>query len=167
MVESPMPQDILKHKTKFIMNLSIRETIFGALGLGLGVFAYFSWGSAFESQEAKMFITFIVSLPFFLIGFVKIYEQPFEKIAFTLVLENFIYPAKRKKEVHHPEWEKYEKTRRWNLEAVAKAEAREKELLEVGTKEAKKELAKIKKEKEKSKKTKVKALQSTEYPGIK
>ena len=80
MVECPIPQDILKYKPKFIMSLSVRETVFGALGVGLGLLSYFSWTSEFENQDMKMFVSFLVILPFFLIGFVKLYEQPFEKI---------------------------------------------------------------------------------------
>lgn len=113
MVECPIPQDILKYKSKFIANLSVRETVFGGLGVGLGLWSYFGWTKGLESQDLKMFISFLVILPFFLIGFVKLYDQPFEKIAMTLVIENFIYPLKRKKEVHFREFEKYESTRYW------------------------------------------------------
>lgn len=113
MVECPIPQDILKYKSKFIASLSVRETVFGGLGVGLGLWSYFGWTKGLESQDLKMFISFLVILPFFLIGFVKLYDQPFEKIAMTLVIENFIYPLKRKKEVHFREFEKYENTRDW------------------------------------------------------
>lgn len=117
MVECPIPQDILKYKPKFIMNLSVRETVCGALGIGLGLLCYFSWAKDVTNQDTRMFLSFLVIMPFFLLGFVKIYEQPFEKIALTLLMENFIYPPKRKKEVHHPELEKYEKSRAWMIKS--------------------------------------------------
>lgn len=116
MVECPIPQDILKYKPKFIASLSVRETVCGGLGVGLGLLSYFSWTKNIESTDMRMLISFLVIMPFFLIGFVKLYDQPFEKIAVTLVMENFIYPPKRKKEVHFPEFERYEKTREWLLE---------------------------------------------------
>ena len=60
-----------------------------------------------------MFISAFVILPFFLIGFIKVYDQPFEKLAPRLFIENFIYPLKRKKETHFKEFEKYELSRSW------------------------------------------------------
>lgn len=112
MVECPMPQDILKYKNKFIANLSIRESVCGFLGIGVGLLSYFSWFSSY-SQNVKMLLSSLVILPFFLVGFVKLYDQPFEKFAPQMILENFIFPLKRYKEVSHPEFEKYEKTRYW------------------------------------------------------
>lgn len=112
MVECPMPQDILKYKNKFIANLSIRESVCGFLGIGVGLLSYFSWFSSY-SQNIKMLFSSLVILPFFLVGFVKLYDQPFEKFAPQMILENFIFPLKRYKEVSHPEFEKYEKTRYW------------------------------------------------------
>lgn len=115
MVECPMPQDILKYKPKFIMNFSVREVCCAACGIGIGLYGYFAWFSSF-SDNARMACTSLLILPFLLLGFVKLYDQPFEKIAPILVLENFIYPLKRTKEVSHPEFEKYEKTRYWMAE---------------------------------------------------
>lgn len=112
MVECPMPQDILKYKNKFIANLSIRESVCGFLGIGVGLLSYFSWFSSY-SQNLKMLLSSLVILPFFLVGFVKLYDQPFEKFAPQMILENFIFPLKRYKEVSHPDFEKYEKTRYW------------------------------------------------------
>lgn len=124
MVESPIPQDILKYKGKFVGNLSTRETVCGALGVGMALGGYFIWFADVADDNVKMLLCSLICLPFFLVGFLKIYDQPFEKIAPTLIKENFIYPAKRKKEVHFPEFEKYEKTRYWLSEAE-KAEEEE------------------------------------------
>lgn len=122
MVECAMPQDILKRKSKFIANLSVREVSCAALGIGAGLVCYFSWCKNFESQDVKFLITSLAILPFLLIGFVKVYDQPFEKLAPSIFMENFIYPAKRKKETHHPEFEKFEASRSWIHDDVEEAE---------------------------------------------
>jgi len=154
MVEAPIPQDILKYKPKFIMNFSVRETVFGALAIGLGLLSYFLWTPKDADQTLRMTISFCVILPFFLIGFVKIYEQPFEKIAVSLIMENFIYPAKRKREVHFPSFEKYEKTREWMLKEEQETQEETEEI-------------KGKKSKKKQKTQKVKIEKSAMFVGIK
>ena len=173
MVECPIPQDILKYKPKFIANLSVRETVFGGLGVGLGLLSYFSWTKNIESTDMRMLVSFLVIMPFFLIGFVKLYDQPFEKIAATLVMENFVYPLKRKKEVHFPEFEKYEKTREWlldedfslieggTIDELASLEEDE----EAGTRNGKGKKGKTKSNKKTSQKVTVK--KSSTYKGIK
>lgn len=113
MVECPMPQDILKRKSKFIANLSIREVCCGACGVALGLLGYFLWFRELGSQQVRQMLSMLCILPFFLIGFVKLYDQPFEKIAPTIVFDNFICPLNRKKETHFKEFEKYESTRYW------------------------------------------------------
>ncbi len=113
MIECAMPQDVLKRKSKFIANFSVREVCCAALGIGIGFLCYFSWCKDLESRDLKFLFSALVIIPFFLIGFIKVYDQPFEKLVPTLVLENFIYPLKRRKETHFPEFEKYERTRSW------------------------------------------------------
>lgn len=152
MVECPMPQDILKYKNKFVANLSIRESVCGALGVGCGLLGYFSWFSAY-SQNVKMLLSSFVILPFFLIGFVKLYDQPFEKLAPQMILENFIFPLKRYKEVGHPEFEKYEKTRYW--------------LIQKEEEDAEQEETQGKKKNKKNTSQKVDVLKSATYIGVK
>ena len=112
MIEGPIPQDITKHKAKFIGNFSTREVVclMGAAFAGLG--AYFGL-SGIESIDAKIFIGFVCSLPFLLLGFVKFYGEPFEKIAPVIFRENFLWPMWRKRDIHFPEFEAYEKSRPW------------------------------------------------------
>lgn len=113
MIECAMPQDILKRKSKFIANFTVREVCCTAVSFTLGMISYFSWCKDIESYDLKILITMIVILPFLLIGFIKVYDQPFEKLAPNIIIENFIYPIKRKKETHFNEFEKYESTRYW------------------------------------------------------
>lgn len=143
MVESPIPQDILKYKGKFIANLSVRETVCGGLGVGMGIFSYLSWFTGVESEDIRMLLSALVILPFFLVGFLKLYDQPFEKIALTLLMENFIFPLKRKKEVRHPEFEKFENTRYWMLEERIAAPGEEETDKRKPSKKKKKPMAKI------------------------
>lgn len=109
MVEAPIPQDILKHKSKLIANLSARELIFAVLGGGIALFCFFSIFFSISEFRLRGILSAIPAIPFFLIGFCRPYEQPFEKIAWMLVYDNFICPPKRLYEVHHPEYEKWEK----------------------------------------------------------
>ena len=114
MIEAFVPQDILKHKAKFIASFSAREIISITLGgiaviiTNVGIIT-----DSGASVDLRIFLSSFVSLPFLLVGFLKLYEQPFEKIAKNIFVENYLYPMKRKKETHHPELEKYEKTRAW------------------------------------------------------
>lgn len=160
MIESPIPQDILKYKTKFVGNLSMRESICGALGIGFGLATYFLWTKNIEQQDLRTFISALVVLPFFLIGFMKLYDQPFEKLAGVIILDNFIAPLKRKKEVHFPEWEKYEKTLSFMVKKDKAVDAEAEESEDASPK-------KKKKKKQKPKEEKVKIIASTEYEGIK
>lgn len=154
MVECPMPQDILKRKSKFIANFSVREVCSAACGLAVGLLGYFSWFSGIEEQTLRQGLTVILILPFILVGFIKMYDQPFEKIAPTVVFDNFICPLKRKKETHFKEFEKYEATRYW-----MKVDPKEDQESE-GSK-------KSKKKKKKPTPTKVTIKKSEQYIGIK
>lgn len=155
MVECPMPQDILKRKSKFIANLSVREVCCAACGLAVGLLGYFSWFSGIEETTLRQGLTALCVIPPILIGFVKLYDQPFEKIAPTIVFDNFICPVKRKKETHFREFEKYESTHYW-----IKADPEEAENETDGSK-------KTKKKKKKPVSTKVIVKKSEQYIGIK
>ena len=114
MIECPMPQDILKFKPKMLMNLSGRELLSVMGGIISGVVSHFF---IFKSipNDTRVYITTVFILPFLMIGFIKPYGQPFEKIAFNIIDENFLRPQKRLKMVKHPEFEKFEKTRAWEI----------------------------------------------------
>lgn len=122
MIEQSMPQDILKYKSKFIANFSLREMGCASVGIGLGLLCYFSWTKNIPSSDARMVLSFITTMPFLLIGFVKIYALPFEKIVPIIIFDNFISPPKKKKEIHYPEFEKYEKTRYWQIDELKQIE---------------------------------------------
>lgn len=109
MIECPIPQDILKYKTKFIANFSIRETV--CLGLG-GIAGALGYILFFKNMGMypKMYLSAILAVPFFLFGFLKPLGQPLEKILVQVIYDNFICPPIRKYEIRYPEYEKFIKS---------------------------------------------------------
>lgn len=153
MVEAPIPQDILKYKTKFIGNFSVREASCLAAGACAILFPYMSFIKDWNIDITyKIVIASLFGLPFFAVGFITLLGQPLEKVLFSIIMENFIYPMTRKKEIHHPEYEKYMNTRDWMKEDYMNSEENESE---------------NKKKHSKNKKKKQKVTNSSEYVGIK
>lgn len=113
MVERPIPQDILKYKQKAIKNLSAREVICAFIGIMCVIFGYLYLFKGIETKDNRALLSAILGIPAFAIGFIKLYGVPLEKIIGPIILDNFINPAKRVKEIHEPELEKYEKSRAW------------------------------------------------------
>lgn len=120
MVERPIPQDILKYKQKAIKNLSAREVICAFIGVICIVIGFFYLFKGIEDVGNRALISSVLGIPAFVIGFVKLYGVPFEKIIVPIVVDNVINPAKRTKEIHEPELEKFEKSRYWIREAGVK-----------------------------------------------
>ena len=103
MIEVPIPHDILKYKAKFIANFSAREFICLSLSGILYAVLYFI---LLKSIPGRMYIAAIIIFPILAIGFIRPFGQPFEKIAWNILYDNFICPIKRVYEVRHPEYEK-------------------------------------------------------------
>lgn len=169
MIEVPIPHDILKYKTKFIANFTVRQFTSLCLGAAVGIFSYFTF---FKDVPGGMYFTALIIVPFFLVGFVTIFGQPFEKIAWNVLYDNFICPAKRCYEVHHPEYEKLirENTTedlayQENVEKIANDEAEEETTADNTDNKSKKKKAKTKQQpKKKDKEKKVK--KSKEFKAI-
>ena len=106
MIECAIPQDILKYKTKFIGNFSVRETVCIGLGGMAALASYFTLLSGLGTQP-RMYISAFIAVPFFLFGFFKPLGQPLEKILIQIVYDNFICPPIRKYEIRRPEYENY------------------------------------------------------------
>ena len=115
MIEAPIPQDILKYKAKFIGNFSTRETICLGTGIIGSVAGYLTWFSGFENGTVRSSLAFVCALIPIAFGFIRPYEMPLEKAILYAVVENYIWPAKRLKETRHPEYEKYENKKSWEL----------------------------------------------------
>ena len=106
MIECAIPQDILKYKTKFIGNFSVREVVCLGLGAAAGLTSFFTFLSGLDNMP-RMYITAAIIVPFFLFGFFKPLGQPLEKIIVQVVYDNFICPPIRKYEIRRPAYEKY------------------------------------------------------------
>ena len=115
MIECPVPQDILKYEAKVVGGFAAREAVCIFIGGVMGLAAFFTIGSNISDITIKIIITALFALPGFVVGFVKPLGQPFEKIIWIIIQDNFLTPVKLPKEIHHPELEKYEKTRQWML----------------------------------------------------
>lgn len=113
MIERPMPEDILKRKSKTFGNFTAREAVLGGISVAIICAGLFSWFRGIPDQSTRALVALIPAMPFLLIGFVPIYGVPFEKIFWPIVYDNFVCPIIRKKEVHYPEIERYEKRRSW------------------------------------------------------
>lgn len=94
MIEAEIPKDIMKHKTKFIGNFSLREAACGVVGAGLGVVSYLTIFSGLDNS-LRTGLTLLVILPFFLLGFYRVYDMPLEKALPIIIMDNFIFPPKR------------------------------------------------------------------------
>lgn len=94
MIETEMTKNIFKHKTKFIGPFSAREFACALAGVGLGLGGYFTVFSSL-SNNLRMGLSFLVILPFFLVGFMKIYDEPFEKMVYVIIKDNFLSPPTR------------------------------------------------------------------------
>lgn len=110
MIERPMPQDIMKFQAKIMAGLSARQIIWGGIGVGVAIGTFFLLkGNVDTSTRNTILMSAVPALPFIFIGFGNIMGEPVEKVALPLAIDNFIAPATRKKEIHNPGFEKYEK----------------------------------------------------------
>lgn len=168
MVESPIPQDILKYKAKFVGNFSAREAAFLLAGGAAVAFSMFGLFGGIDDTTTRIVLSALPGVPFFLFGFVKPLGQPIEKIAGVLLYDNFVCPQTRKKEIRHPELEKYEKTRKWLVpEARNEGESVDEENNADAESKTKDKKAKSKKTQASGKKAEIKIKASKEFKGIK
>lgn len=169
MIEVPIPHDILKYKAKFVMNFTARQFISLCLGAAVGIFFYITF---FRNIAGGIYFTALTIIPFYLVGFITIFGQPFEKIAWNVIYDNFICPAKRCYEVRHPEYEKLirENTAETlasqdNISKIVASESEEEEA--IGAKDNKGKKNKIKAKQQCTKKNKEKKVKkSKEFKAI-
>lgn len=90
-----MSKNILSREAKILGNFSTRQIIFGGIGLAVALTIGFSDAVSGYDQDVKIYLSLGFALPFFLIGFVKLYGQPLEKILPVIVRDNILLPAKR------------------------------------------------------------------------
>lgn len=159
MIERPMPQDVLKYKAKLIGNFSARQIVCLFIAVVIVAIDYFLYGRNMSLDPKAVALLAFPAVPVLICGFMPIMGMPAEKIAVPLIVDNFIAPAVRKKEIHFPEYEKYAKmnfVERESLRLKLEQKAKGEEVVEEDNK---------KKKKKKPEKFKVK--KSAEYKGIK
>lgn len=101
-IEVAIPKNLFKFKTKFIGNFSAREFICGVLGVSAALVGFFVLFKTMD-QGLRIGLSGVIAVPFFLVGFLKIYDQPFEKMAYVVLYDNFFLPIKRPYERHYPD----------------------------------------------------------------
>ncbi len=103
MVSAPIPQDILKYKAKFVLNLTVRELVCAAVAVALGAGGYMLVvDKYFPNAEfhIKAVITMLFALPALLMGWFKPFGQPLEKVMIPFIVDNILAPSNRPNEVH-------------------------------------------------------------------
>ena len=128
MISCPMPQDIFKYKAKFIGNFTTRQLIWGGLGVAASIGSYLYILPEIDiyfnlnfSQELRLYISGFLGVPFLAMGFLKIYEQPLERILPQLITDNFITPAKRYKETSPFNYKKQKNIQKKSQEKLKKS----------------------------------------------
>lgn len=111
MIECNMPQDILKYEAKFVGNFTMRQTIWGGVGIAGALLGFFVLFKDTNDVATRIIVSAALALPFFAIGFLKIFGQPLEKSLTVILLDNFIKPAKRPYKREYPALTKWEKHR--------------------------------------------------------
>lgn len=95
MIEVKLPREIRDFKSKVIFNLTLRQIICLVLALGINIPLYIFLKSVFIEDIAS-WIVLIVSLPIFLVGFVKKDGMPYEKYFLIMLRFHFLTPRIRK-----------------------------------------------------------------------
>lgn len=116
MIECNMPQDILKYEAKFVGNFTMRQTIWGGIGIAMALVGFFGFFKGSQDISTKIALSAVTAIPFFAMGFVKIYGQPLEKALYVIILDNLIKPAKRPYMREYPTLKKWEKHRSFQPE---------------------------------------------------
>jgi hypothetical protein len=96
-MEVKIPKEIKAYKERFILNLTLRQTISFILGIFvvvpiflLGTFKY-QW-----NQEIVSWMAILLGVPVFGIGFFSYNEMSIEKFLFQFFKVNFVFPVTRK-----------------------------------------------------------------------
>ena len=96
-MEVKIPKEIKAYKERFILNLTLRQTISFVLGIFvvvpvylLGIFKY-DW-----NHELMSWIAILLGIPIFALGFFNYNEMSIEKFLIQFFKTNFIFPVTRK-----------------------------------------------------------------------
>ena len=94
MVEVDVNKDIRKNETKFVGNLTLRQTIAVAIAASYSLPIFF--GLSFIDLGARLVITFCLAIPTAMCGWIKPFGMPFEFFIARFLYLTVLTPAKRK-----------------------------------------------------------------------
>jgi hypothetical protein len=107
-IEAPIPENIFKYKAKMFMGLDVRQ-FFSVIIAGIITIFMVQLIPRMENLLTWLIVCSIPGMIIIFFAFKQIYGQPAEKMIFEIIKYNYIYPAVRVKEEHHPEYEKFRK----------------------------------------------------------
>lgn len=87
-------KEIRQYKEKIYFNLTLRQLLCTALGLAIAVPTYF-WGKDYIGEDAASWITILIVMPIFAIGYLNINNMTFEKFTIQILKFELINPKKR------------------------------------------------------------------------
>lgn len=93
-LEIKIPKEITKYEAKLIGPLTTRQTIWSVLGGAAAIVTKMLCDPIIP--DYSLYVMMFACVPFGLIGFVKVYEMPFEQFAIGYIKTNLIAPTKRK-----------------------------------------------------------------------
>ena len=89
-----IPQDIFNKKSKLMAGMSARELVCVVGSIFIGIATYTMLPQDME-MSTKAMITALPPLPLMVFGFVKLYEQPIEKILPKIIKDNYMKTRNR------------------------------------------------------------------------
>ncbi len=93
MLEIEMSKDIKNFEPKIIGPFTLRQIICTLIAMTYGIPLYFILGG---DIVVRIMITLFAMVPAFLCGWLKVYNEPFEKFIKIIVKNKFLKPVKRK-----------------------------------------------------------------------
>lgn len=99
MIETYIIGDIQNREAKTFGNYTTRQAICGGLGIICNIFMYTKVVPETFDISTRLGLSIMLGLPFYLVGFVKFYGMPLEKVLPTIFYDNFILPQKRQFQV--------------------------------------------------------------------
>lgn len=93
MLEIEMSKDIKNFEPKILGPLTLRQIVCSLIALSYGIPLFFLLGG---DIVVRIMVTLFAMVPALLCGWLKIYNEPFEKFVKIIFVNKFMKPAKRK-----------------------------------------------------------------------
>lgn len=95
MIELNVPKDVTKYKPKLVAGLTFRQAASLVVASIIAVPIYLYLKDIFIVEVVALGCG-VLAIPILLVGFLPVYEMPFEKFAFLAIKTLFFTPAKRR-----------------------------------------------------------------------